>query len=343
MSDLVTGEAVVLELRLAKLASRTLAILIDFAIQFTALFIFSFLAGALGLVLDTAALEAISLTGTVIVLVGYFVAMETLTRGRTVGKIALGLRVVRDDGGPIRFRHALARGLATLVDFYLLLGSVAMITSLASSRGKRVGDLLAGTVVVRERVPVRGAPIAQMPPPLAGWAPRLQLSRLPDDLALAARQFLARTHELAPQARNEMGVRLANEVSRYVSPPPPMGTPPEPYLAAVLVERRAREWSRLGGPVHAAPTPYGRTAPSPPPPPPPAPTTTYEHPTVPFERPTMRQPWERPTEKLPGLGQERIAATSPGTRPAQWADGSPAAENEREESPPPSGGFVAPG
>jgi uncharacterized RDD family membrane protein YckC len=255
VSDLVTGEAVVVELRLAKLASRALGLAIDLAIQLTALFAFVLLVGSLSSVLDSAALAATTLTGSVAILIGYPVTMEALTRGRTVGKMALGLRVVRDDGGPIRFRHAMIRGLADLVDFYLLFGAVALVTSLASSRGKRVGDLLAGTVVVRERVPVRGGPVAQMPPPLAGWARGLELSRLPDDLALSARQFLSRTGELQPQARYAMSVRLADAVAAHVSPAPPPGTPPEAYLAAVLAERRNRETHRLAGQV--PPAPYG--------------------------------------------------------------------------------------
>ncbi|MGH8866678.1 MAG: RDD family protein, partial [Actinomycetes bacterium] len=266
MTDLVTGEAVVLELRLAKLASRALALTIDLSMQMVALFGFIVLMGSLSSVLDTAALAATTLTGSVAILIGYPVTMEALSRGRTVGKIALGLRVVRDDGGPIRFRHALIRGLAQLVDFYLLLGAVALVSSLASSRGKRVGDALAGTVVVRERVPVRGGPVAQMPPPLAAWAQGLQLSGLPDDLALAVRHFLSRTRELQPRARYEMGVRLADAVALRVSPAPPPGTPPEAYLAAVLAERRAREAHRLAGhpPVGAygGPGPYGGAGPS---------------------------------------------------------------------------------
>ena len=58
--------------------------------------------------------------------------------------MALGLRVVRDDGGPIRFRHALVRGLVGVVEIWLTVGAVALVVSLASSQGKRLGDFLAG-------------------------------------------------------------------------------------------------------------------------------------------------------------------------------------------------------
>ena len=60
-----------------------------------------------------------------------------------------------------------------------------------NGKGKRLGDFLAGTVVVRERIPAQAMPLAAMPPQLAGWASGLDLSRVPDDLAMAARQYLS--------------------------------------------------------------------------------------------------------------------------------------------------------
>jgi uncharacterized RDD family membrane protein YckC len=259
VTDLVAGEAVVLEMRLARLASRGLALALDLAVQVAVLVAGSFLVFGVALGVDDALGAAIVLTYYVAVVLGYPVALETLTRGRSLGKMAFGLRVVRDDGGPIRFRHALVRGLLGVVEFWVLFGSLPLITSLASSRGKRVGDLLAGTVVVRERVPVGGAAMAAMPPPLAGWAATLDLTRVPDDLALAARQFLSRASQLAPQVRAEMGGRLAAAVAGVTSPPPPPGVPPEPYLSAVLAERRRRETMRLQPAYGDAP----RTAPPP--------------------------------------------------------------------------------
>ncbi|MCY7373960.1 MAG: RDD family protein [Spirochaetaceae bacterium] len=250
MSDqpsIVTGDAVVLELRLAKLASRSLALAIDLAAQLALLLVGTLvLAGVVSFV-DEALSTAIALVFYIAVIVGYPVAFETATRGRTPGKMALGLRVVREDGGPIRFRHAFVRGLLGVVEIWLSAGTVAAITSLASAKGKRLGDYLAGTVAVRERVPVRSAPMAAMPAPLAGWAPSLDLSRVPDDLALAARQYLSRYGELAPAVREEMGSRIASALASVTAPPPPPGTPPWAFLSAVLAERRRRELTRLGG------------------------------------------------------------------------------------------------
>jgi hypothetical protein len=184
--------------------------------------------------------------------------METLTRGRTVGKMALGLRVVRDDGGPITFRQALVRGVIGLAlerpgVFLLSLGPpIGMMTAMFSKRCKRIGDMAAGTVVLQERQPRRPVWTPVMPPPLAGWAPTLDLARVDDALALYAREFLGRAGELRPAARETLAAELVDEVRMRTTPGPPQGTPGWAYLSAVLAERRRREEDRAsraaGGP-----------------------------------------------------------------------------------------------
>jgi len=281
VSQVVTGEAVALDLRPAGLPSRMLAALLDLALQIAVLLGLGMLAGQLSVQLDGAAATTLSLVLLVVVLVVYPVTFETLTRGRTPGKAALGLRVVRDDGGPIGFRQALVRGLTGAflerpgVTFFV----AAVICQLVNASGKRIGDILAGTLVLQERVPVRGGAVVGMPPGLAGWAATLDLSRLPDDLALSARQLLSRAPELTPAAREDLGGRLVRAVAAVVSPPPP-GTPGWAYLAAVLAERRRRDEARLqppaagpAAPAAAAPAAVApaavASAPAPTPPPPP--------------------------------------------------------------------------
>jgi uncharacterized RDD family membrane protein YckC len=274
VTDLVTGEAVQLEMRLAKLASRGLALALDILVQLGLLVAGVLVLSGTAVFVDDALATAIGLVFYVLVIVGYPVAFETLTRGRSLGKMAMGLRVVREDGGPERFRQAFVRALLGVVEIWLTFGTVALIASLASAKGRRIGDYLAGTVVVHERVPVRAAPVASMPPQLAGWAQQLDLSRVPDDLALAARQFLARAPELSPQVRDEMGTSLARALAQVTAPPPPPGVPPWAFLSAVLAERRRREMVRLGGPPPAYggwPGPSSFPPPSPPAPPRPEP------------------------------------------------------------------------
>ncbi|WP_119728700.1 RDD family protein [Thermomonospora amylolytica] len=247
MAELVTGEAVALDIRVARLASRTCALLIDMMFQFMALNILLYMTAATTVIADEAWGVGLGIVAMAGVLVGYPCAFETLSRGRTLGKLALGLRVVADDGGPVRFRQALVRALASVVEIWMFSGAPALITSLFNRRGKRLGDVFAGTVVIQERVPASSifGPVAVMPPQLAGWARGLELSRIPDGLALTARQYLARFWELRPDVRDTLGQRIADQVAALISPPPPPGVRPEIVLSAVLAERRAREEWRL--------------------------------------------------------------------------------------------------
>jgi uncharacterized RDD family membrane protein YckC len=240
VGDLVTGEAVVLDLRVAQLASRAVAFAFDVAVQFL-LLLGVYLIAPIGF--DDALQTALALSLTVLVLVGYPTLIESLTRGRSVGKFVMGLRVVRDDGGSIRFRHALVRALSGFfVDFWMLGlgGAIALFTSLFSPQGKRVGDYLAGTLVIRTRMPQQEVELADMPPQLAEWARGLDLSQLSDELVLAARQYLSRYHELGEQARWDLGARLSDDVGAAIRSPRVEYTHPHPYLAAVLAERRRR-------------------------------------------------------------------------------------------------------
>jgi len=265
-AGVVTGEAVALDVRLAHWPSRLLAKLIDTLAQYFVLAMLLLVLGSIAANSDSALGGAIALCVIVAVFVGYNVIIETLWRGRTLGKAALGLRVVRDDGGPVRFRHALVRGIM----FPLECWGPALVASVISKRGKRIGDMLAGTIVVQERVPGHTALPVQMPPALMWWGPTLDLSRFTDDLAMACRQFLGRQHELSPAARDAMGAQLVAAVQACVTPPPPPGTPGWAYLSAVLAERRRREEQRMYGappmpsygaplvppvaPAHVAPT-----------------------------------------------------------------------------------------
>ncbi|WP_037558859.1 RDD family protein [Spirillospora albida] len=247
MAKLVTGEAVALDIRVARLASRGCALLLDLLVQMALLWVLLIITGMTSLVADDAWTTGLTLVAVVLVIVGYPCAFETLSRGRTLGKMAVGIRVVADDGGPIRFRQAFVRALAGFIEFWTLYGAPALITSLGNRRGKRLGDLFAGTIVIQERVPSSAVfgPAAVMPPQLAWWARTLELSMLPDDLAMTARQYLLRFWELRPEVRDSLGDRITRQVVAVVSPPPPPGVRPEILLSAILAERRHREEQRL--------------------------------------------------------------------------------------------------
>lgn len=306
MSELVTGEAVALELRPARLPSRALAVLLDLVVAVVA-----YIAVSVGLLMATASLDqaaqtAVSIATFVLILVGAPIAVETLSHGRSLGKLVCGLRVVRDDGGPIRFRHALVRGAIGAFEILLTFGVVACIASLISARGRRLGDVFAGTLVVRERVPVaRTGFIAPPPPGLAGRFSGLDLSAVPDGLWLAVRQYLARTRQLDPQVGRAMAERLAGDLAARTGAPVPPGVPPADYLAAVLQERQAREVRRVfengkGSAVGPAGQPAGGSAAG----------ASYVPPAVPVER--AAPPGSGSAQPAPSRG-EGASAESPAT------------------------------
>jgi uncharacterized RDD family membrane protein YckC len=244
MSEVVTGDAVVLDVRVAQLPVRAVSALIDIVVILVGYLISLVLWAATLSQFDEAVSSAIMIIFTVLVLVGYPLIFETATRGRTLGKMTMGLRVVSDDGGPERFRQALFRALASVVEIWMLVGSPAVICGMISPRGKRIGDIFAGTVVISERAPKPG-PTPGMPPQLAWWAASLQLSGLSAEQAEVARQFLTRAMQLDTHVRDQMAYRIANDVFSRVAPPPPPRTPPQLALAAVLAERHRRELARL--------------------------------------------------------------------------------------------------
>lgn len=224
MSELVTGEAVALELRPAKLPSRALAVLIDLVVAWAVYLGVTVAIVASTSSLDDAAAAAIAVATFVLILVGGPIAVETLSHGRSLGKMACGLRVVRDDGGPIRFRHALVRGAVGVVEILLTFGVVACIASLVSARGRRLGDVFAGTLVVRERVPAGRAAFVPPPPPwLAGRFSGLDLSGVPEGLWLAIRQYLTRMGQLDAQVGWAMAERLAGDLAARTGAPAPQG------------------------------------------------------------------------------------------------------------------------
>ncbi|MBO9522925.1 MAG: RDD family protein [Nocardioidaceae bacterium] len=243
VDDLVTGEAVTLDLPPASLGLHLLSAILDIVISI-ALLVGGFLLTA-ALAADDATFGVGAVLTLVVAMLVYPTTIETLTHGRSVGKYATGLRTVRDDAGAISFHHAFVRALVGLAEIWVLSGVPAFICGLVSRKGKRLGDYAAGTYVVRSRVTLVLPPPPPMPPPLAAWARSADIAPLPERLLLAIRQVLGRTESLAPQAQGILLQRLAAETTRFVSPAPPRGTPADAYLAAVIAEHRDRDLARM--------------------------------------------------------------------------------------------------
>lgn len=254
--QLVSGEAVEVEIRYARVGSRGLALMIDMTVQLALGVALGAIVGAVAATalhesVDQALISTLTTVSVILVFVAYPTLVETLTNGRSLGKRALGLRVVREDGGPIRARHALTRSLVGVAVewpgllFPPLTWAVALSTMIFSKQGRRLGDLAAGTVVVHERTPAPWGWVPAMPPQLAGWAAELDLSGLDDDLALAARHYLARARRLRPAVRERFARELSAEVAARIGRPVPPGVPEWMFLSAVLAERRSRAGDRM--------------------------------------------------------------------------------------------------
>lgn len=252
--SVLTSEAVSLDLPAVSLITRGASLLLDLLIYGVLLLVMMVALGAFGagVAANEAAMAAAMTATAIFCLVAVPVTVETLSRGRSAGKWAFGIRVVRDDGGSIRFRHALLRGLVLVLELFTM-GMLAVVCALATQRGKRLGDLVAGTYGVAARHPRVRPMMLPVPPMMASWTQVADIGRLPEDLAVQTGRLL-RTLEQSGKARNmraleSVAEELAAEVRQHVSPQPPASSPFE-LLAAVMAERRNREYQRLVGAQH---------------------------------------------------------------------------------------------
>ena len=217
-ADLVvaTPERITFDYQLAGAGSRFLAQLIDFPVQL-----------AIAVVAAVLALIAYSLThcsnavaGVVLALLlfldvwAYYAISEALWSGRTLGKLVFGLRVVGDRGEPIRVSQAIIRNLVRIADFLPILYAVGVVALFLGGRGKRLGDLVAGTVVVRERAAVslsqlvtnlRG-PVEQRMPEFREEP--MALRQLDTDLRRFVEVYRERRAYLSPWQRWSLAARI---------------------------------------------------------------------------------------------------------------------------------------
>ncbi|MDX2377043.1 RDD family protein [Microbacterium sp. LRZ72] len=242
--EVLTGEAVALDVQPVGLFLRALGAVIDLLIAAALLLlVFVIGAGPLSAVLPASVMGIATIVALVGVTVVLPTAVETASRGRSLGRLAVGSRIVRMDGGASGFRQAFIRALVGVFEIYFTLGVVAVITAAFTPRAQRLGDLLAGTYAQRTRVPPLPAPLPPVPPQLEQWAATADVARLPDRLARRVAQFLRQSDRLAPAARERIAHELVAEASGYVSPPPPADA--VTALFAVAAVRRDREYRAL--------------------------------------------------------------------------------------------------
>jgi uncharacterized RDD family membrane protein YckC len=207
---IATPEGVELSLTLAGVGSRFVSAIVDLAIQIL-------LIGALYVVFVLSDLGGYGAAAyaifSFVVVFGYDVLFEVLASGRTLGKRWNGLRVVRTGGQPITLLPSLARNLLRLVDFLPFGYLVGIVAVLWTPRNQRLGDLVAGTLVIRER---RTRAVEEAP--LAATETRARDAAMLDTSAVTAaelaaiRRFLARRHEIDLDARRELAHTMAERL-----------------------------------------------------------------------------------------------------------------------------------
>jgi uncharacterized RDD family membrane protein YckC len=245
-NTLITGEAVALDLRSASFVLRAAGAIIDFIVylgSYIALIIFVFPLLIDSLQLDDATIAAVAITLLVLAIVVAPTTVETLSKGRSLGKLAIGARIVRDDGGAIGFRHAFIRSLIAVFEVYFTFGGLAAIVGLLGGRAQRLGDLVAGTYSQNERITSVPHTVYAVPTVLETWASTADVARMPDRLSRRIARFLMQAPALTPATRDRLSRELATEASSYVSPLPHVSA--ELFLAGVAAVRRDREFTAL--------------------------------------------------------------------------------------------------
>lgn len=241
----LTGEAVSLDLHPTGFVLRAAGAVLDIVAYVVVFFIAVMAVGMATSVLYTegAVMAAVFIILLVTCFVGIPIVVETLTKGKSLGKLAIGGRIVRLDGGAIGLRQAAVRSLVGFFEFFVTLGGAAALSGLLTARTQRLGDLLAGTYCQYERVTGRVMPLFGIPPELAGWARIVDVARMPTQLSRRITQFLSQATQYDAARRARLAAELATEASAFVAPVPPVSS--ELFLAGITVVRREREAEAL--------------------------------------------------------------------------------------------------
>lgn len=260
-SGVVTPEAVPLEFEAAGVGSRAVAFLLDALVRGS---IVGLLLLAVALVAGIGGGTGVALppwVGVTITLLlgfagfwGYPIALETLWRGRTLGKAALGLRVVTREGGPVRFRHAVLRAVMEIPDFWATGGAAAVVSALVTSNHQRLGDLAAGTLVLRERTGA-GRPAAahfQAPAGAEGYAGTIDPAGVSGEEYAAVRTFLLRAPDLSSEIRSGLARRLGEPLAARIGHRLPENASWELFLVCLAARYQQRSAVATGAPAAPA-------------------------------------------------------------------------------------------
>lgn len=243
----ITGEAVVLNLRAANFMPRLGAALLDALVYLT---VWGFLLYCLAeftavFAMDVAATQAVMLLAMILLMFIGPLLVEGFSHGRSLGKLAFGLRVVRDDGGTIRWRHAFTRCLTGVFELWMTLGSIAIVASLFNKNSKRLGDMMAGSYVIISRAPRLPAPMPDVPANMLQWAQVADVGRIPAGLASQVNSLIRNSATMHPNALANISHSVFVRLLDYVTPGPPPGVDHMTFMVGVMAERRNRDYEVL--------------------------------------------------------------------------------------------------
>jgi len=221
---LSTPESVELEFTLAGIGNRALALMIDYLVLGTILIAVLFTWGILSIQIPESITEqifpwlfALTLLGIFFIYVGYFVFFETLWQGQTPGKRYVKIRVIQDSGKPIGILQATLRALLRPIDDTFSLGAIFIVFN---SKEKRIGDLVAGTIVVQEERRINADKLAISDQAQAVANQLLEEANinalLPDDFGVI-REYLKRRKDMEPNAKLELSRKLGKQIKDLIN------------------------------------------------------------------------------------------------------------------------------
>ncbi len=246
---IVTGEGVALELPAATALSRIGSGVVDYVLIFLAWLLLVWNLDPLTTSMSYAMTTALIIGSMAIFWWAIPALITGVMNGSSPGRALMRTRVVTVSGGTVSMHQAFIRSTVGIIEVWMTLGVLAMVVSFVSKKGQRLGDMAAETYVVRWPKRTTWEPNVSMPPELMQWADLAQTRPLPTGLSLNVAEFLKSRDRLTPDARKAQARALAGACERYVSPPPPWGTPAEQFLEAVTIIRytnERRRYTRVG-------------------------------------------------------------------------------------------------
>jgi uncharacterized RDD family membrane protein YckC len=245
-----TPEQVALELPVAGIGSRFMALALDTVCQGLIFLILVALLGGLSALNALSGIRIGEVWGPALIVLlifclywGYFAIFEIVWKGQTPGKRAAGIRVIKDSGRPIDALSAILRNLMRAIDLLPGMYGVGVVTMVLNRHSRRLGDFVAGTIVVHDKPAARLAEMPIEPPPRAFEVPlTTHAVRLSDGEVVLIETYLARRFEYAEGARGDAAARIVERISRRLGVAPAHGEDPDLFLESLL--RQARDAAR---------------------------------------------------------------------------------------------------